>query len=246
MPLLDYATSLIGYPEHELRASQVLACSHCTVHEALRLAEHMGLFTGWILADAAPAQLVGMPGRQPRWAVLATLFVERRVAFTEGPVGGEMRFVAATQAQGEPPSDQDLITWAESAGRPWLRAIDNEIVFWGGLDPHQQRLVLRWFLQQAPLQQDTAIGIEAAAADALLATCHRHGLTRNAALVDADAGRQQLWAGRHEECPLPPVSRPLLSQVDQGFLLQCQDQSWGLVEQMEDCPLDDHRGRRVS
>jgi len=241
MPLLDWSSSLIGYREHQLRASRVLGVHPSTIHGALRLAEELQLYTGWMQADAAPAHVVGLTDTSPNWSILAELFVERRVALTEGPVGGEVVFVATAPAHGEPPRDQGLLSWAEQLGQPWLQVIDNEMAFWGHLQPWQEQVVLRWFLEQVPLPSQRHRQVEHGLAEELLGAACQHGLTRNASQVQDQ--QQALWAGIHDDCPLPHRHCPLLSQVDQGWRIQREDTRWCRDQLLEGCKLDDRRGR---
>ena len=90
----------------------------------------MGAYTGWTVVDGIQEQ-IDHPGEGPQWTVLAELFVEGRVANTEGMMGGALEFVAAPQAAGEPPADRSLREWAEELGALWVHVIDNEMAYWG-------------------------------------------------------------------------------------------------------------------
>jgi hypothetical protein len=241
MALLDWSTSLIGYPAHRRSGVPVLGVSHCTVHDALRFAESLAWFTGWVRADAAAAHLVGLPGGLSAWSVLAECFVERRIVHTEGPVGGCLTFVPAVQADGRPPVDRGLIDWVEGRGRPWLEVIDNEMAYWGGLDQAQQRALLTWFCDRRPLPYGAGHAVDPVAAEALLAESFRSGLSRNGALVEE--ARQQLWAGVHEHCMLDRAGYPFPSELDLGYQLVLQAGRWCLEPLEGACPIDDQRGR---
>ena len=151
MPLLDWSMNIVGYPPHQRSGSAVVGVTHMSTHTALRVAEALGLYTGWLQAEGEQPQLEGIEVRDPAWVVLAELFVEQRVAYTEGVVSGSLVFGAAVPANGQPPRDRSLIAWTEAGGRPWMQIVDNENVYFGGLDEAGIDLLLSWFLCQKPL-----------------------------------------------------------------------------------------------
>ncbi|TVR42953.1 MAG: hypothetical protein EA402_10400 [Planctomycetota bacterium] len=215
-------------------------------HEALRFAESIGLFTGWIITENPQPLLEGLLEGQPAWVSLAEMFVERRIVQTEGMVSGTVVFTAAVPADGDPPKDRSLITWAEELGHPWLLAVDNECAYWGGLGDIQIDALLRWFVCRHPSSvRWQEVRFTTDLARRLQRGLFEHGWSINHNLVgEGRSGRLDLWAGCHERCILehPPTHR--LSALNTGLRLTLRTATWTAEAiDEEDCPIDDITGR---
>ena len=95
MPILNWSSTILTYPAHARSAVPVIALSHMNTHEALRFAESIGLFTGWVITEQPQPLLQGLLEGKPSWVSLAEMFVERRIVKTEGMVSGSVIFTAA-------------------------------------------------------------------------------------------------------------------------------------------------------
>ncbi len=245
MALLDWPMTLIGYPAHRRCGVPVVGVSHMTTHQALRFAEATGMFTGWILADGPAPQVEGILPDTPTWVALAEFFVERRVAYTEGMVSGSLVFASAVPADGRPPADRSLATWAAGQGKPWVEVVDNELAYWGGLDNARMEALLRWFIASRPLDRDwRETVLEPQTASELRAGLFHTGLTRNLALTRA--GRKpsvDLWGGVHHRCMLDHESLPPPSAVGNGWRLALRGTTWQARPLEGISPLDDERAR---
>ncbi|TVR15224.1 MAG: hypothetical protein EA401_03175, partial [Planctomycetota bacterium] len=180
-----------------------------------------------------------------RWAYAAAMFHERRIIQTEGMVSGSVVFVAAVPADGDPPQDRGLITWAEELGHPWLLVVDNECAYWGGLGDIQVDALLRWFVCRNPSSvhwMDVRLSTDLARR--LHHGLYEHGWSINHSLVsEGSSGRLEMWGGVHERCILehPPTHR--LSAINQGYRLTLRTATW-TAETIEGiCPIDDITGR---
>lgn len=244
MPLLDWATTIVGFPAHHRSAVPVVALSHMACHEGLRVAERLGWFTGWIAIDQEQPLLEGVPIGKPSWVALASLFVDGRIGETQGMVGGTVRFVPAAPAHGEPPAGADLFEWANSLGRPWLELTDNEQAQWGGLTQTEIEAVLRFFVCTRPLDLDwTTCELDPASADLLRAGLFEHGWTRNGELVSSK--EQVLWGGLPHRGALDGTQIHILSVIQRGLRVKHDSTRWRAVPAAGHCPLDDASGRRA-
>ncbi|MDA3963844.1 MAG: hypothetical protein PF961_23895 [Planctomycetota bacterium] len=238
--------NMIGYAPHRRSGSAVVGMTHMSTHTAFRVAEALGLYTGWLHCDGEQPQLEGIEAREPVWVVLAELFVEQRVANTEGVVSGSLTFGSAVQANGTPPSDRSLQAWTESGNRPWMQIVDNENVFFGGLNEAAIDQLLCWFLCARPLTVDwRECGLAPAAAKALRSGLFEHGWSRNADLVMTGwRSTVDLWAGIHALSPLEHEELERLSTLQRGVRLTLKGGEWQLKPLIdEECPLDDETGR---
>lgn len=247
MGLLDWSMTILGYPAHRLSGAAVVGVSHMSTHAALRFAEGIGCYTGWIVADSDQPQLEGLRAGEPTWVALAELFVEGRVANTEGVVSGSLVFASAVPASGPPPEDRSLIAWAEEGGRAWLEVRDNETAYFGGLSDAALEGLLAWFACQRPLDADwRATRFEPSLAEDLRGGLFDHGWTRNGSLVATGRRPQvELWAGVHERSVLEHHEVHRLSAVHRGLRLTLAGDTWRGAEIEGPCPLDDHTGRSV-
>ena len=244
MPSTDWSMSILGYERHTRSGSEVIAVTHLSTHDALVLANAIGLQSGWIWCDEMAAQIEDLPSDRPTWAPLTTLFTEQRVANTEGMVGGALTFVHA-QENTEPSKDVKPQQWAAGGKRAWVEIIDNEMAYWGGLNDEQQRLLVTWFCSRRPLDgqwQSREITMETW--QQIKPGLFRHGWSRNCDLVsDGRKLKQEWWAGIHAKSALHTDLTQPLSVFNQGVLLRVQGQLW-IAEPLSDkCPLDDKYGR---
>lgn len=248
MPLIDWSMTILGYREHQRSGAAVVGTSHTSLHTALRFAEGAGWYTGWIATDGPSPQIELVDTSAPEWVALAELFVEGRVANTEGIVGGGVIFVPTVPADGQPPADRSLIAWAEERGRPWLEVHDNETAYWGGLDEAGRERLLAWFLCRRPVELEwTETKLEPAALRVLDGGLFEHGWTRNLSLVsDGWRIKVPLWAGINGRSMLEH-DRQLcqLSTSNRGSLLILKGSRWAIGAIDGDCPLDDETGRTV-
>jgi hypothetical protein len=246
MPLLDWSMNIVGYRPPQRSGAAVVGVTHMNTHAALRVAEELGLYTGWLHAEGQQPQLEGIEARDPVWVVLAELFVEQRIAKTEGVVSGSLTFGAAVPANGQPPRDRSLIAWTEAGRRPWMQVVDNENVYFGGLDDAGVDQLLCWFLSQRPLNQDwREVHLAEGGAAVLRRGLFEHGWSRNGDLVMTGwRPTVDLWAGVHALSPLEHDEMQRLSSLQKGVRVACKSGEWAvrpLVD--EDCPLDDETGR---
>jgi len=243
--VFDWSMTMLGYPAHQLSGVPVVGVSHMSTHAALRFAESIGCYTGWLQADGQQAQLDGLVAGKPTWVALAELFVEGRIANTEGVVSGDLHFAAAVPANGEPPGDRSLEHWAESGQRLWLRVIDNEFTYFGGLDDGALERLLCWFISQRPLDeswQDQRI--DPKLVEELIDGLFAHGWSRNYSLVRH--GRKptvELWGGAHARCVLQHQELHRLGAVNHGMQLSRRSAIWKGAVLDRDCPLNDETGR---
>lgn len=246
MPLLDWSMNMIGYAPHRLSGAGVVAVTHMSTHAAFRVAEALGMYTGYLHCQGQQPQLQGIEAREPTWVVLAELLVEDRVANTEGVVSGALTFAAAVPASGAPPADRPLVSWTEAHGRPWMRIVDNENVYFGGLSDSAIDQLLCWYLCARPLQLAwRECGLAAPTAATLRHGLFDHGWSRNAELVMTGwRPTVDLWAGVHDRCPLAHDELERLSTLQYGVRLTLKGGEWhGKPLRDEECPLDDETGR---
>ena len=246
MPILNWSSTILGYPAHTRSAVPVIALSHMNTHEALRFAESIGLFTGWIITEQPQPLLQGLLEGKASWVSLAEMFVERRIVKTEGMVSGSVVFTAAVPADGDPPADRSLITWAEELGHPWVLAVDNECAYWGGLGDIQIDALLRWFVSRHPSSvrwQDVRFTTDLARR--LQKGLFTHGWSINHNLVsEGRSGRVEIWGGVHERCILEHQAIHRLSSVNEGYRLTLRTATWtGEHIEEDECPIDDVTGR---
>lgn len=246
MALQDWPFSLIGYPEHQRSGVPVIGVSHLSTHTALRLAESMGISGGWLQTEGvAGACLEGAESSEPTWAELAHMFLEQRVAYTEGMVSGSLRFVASTDAHEAVPQDRELCDWAEEQGRLWIEVIDNEYAYLGNLQIEQIDRLLCWYCAQRPVDQNwREHRIDKRLAGLLRDGLFEHGWTRNGALVQvARKAQVPLWGGIHEQCILDHDQCPSLSSVGLVVNAQLSGSKWSGKAKSQACPLNDVTGR---
>lgn len=248
MPSLDWSVNILGYPAHTRSAAPVIAVSHMATHEALRFAEAVGLFTGWIITESPQPQLEGLLEGEPSWVSLAELFAERRVAKTEGVTSGTVVFAATVPADGDPPADRTLITWAEELGRPWLLVVDNECTYLGNLNDIMTDALLRWFCTRFPLEQRwQETRFDTRLARGLVTGLYEHGWTRNLTLVEPGTfARQELWAGLQNRSILEHPPTHGLASLQSGLRLTLRGTTW-TSQPINDheCPIDQELGRVV-
>lgn len=244
MALHNWPMTLIGYPPHARSGVRVVGVSHMSTFSALRVAEELGLYTGWLLAEGSQPQLEGVRAGQATWAALSQLFSQSKVVQTEGLAQGTLRFAAATPAAGQPPADRPLAVWAESHGQPWLEVVDNELAYWGGLSDGQLDRLLVWFCCQRPFDFDwRKVKCEQRARGRLRHGLFEHGWTRNLALVRPERRAADLWAGVHQTCRLDRGSCPLPSRVQTGLRLTVDFGEIACDDLAELCPLVDETGK---
>lgn len=243
MPITDWSMTILGYQEHVYSGSEVIGVSHMSTHDALVIADAVGLNHGWIWCDEMAAQLEDLPADRATWNTLQDLFADERVIKTEGMVGGLLSFVAANEDA--VPDDRTPREWAEDKGCAWLESVDNEMAFFGGLNDQQQRQLMTYFLCRRPLDgqwKDTTI--DDALWTELRSNLFQAGWTRNYNLVeDGRRIRQEIWAGIHENCPLDTNDRPCLSLMNSGLKLRNRNQAWFIESREGNCPLDDEYAR---
>jgi hypothetical protein len=246
MPLFDWSTNILGYPRHQRSGSPMVGLSHMITHDALAFAQDAGLGSGWMHLTNPQPHLEDLPEGEPVWVDLSELFVDQRIAHTEGIVSGAVTFIGAAAEDGPPPSDRPLTTWAEEIGRIWVQMIDNECTYWGGVDDTLAEDLLRWFCCQHPINRAwTEVGFEADVAAFLRAGLFVHGWTRNNDLV-APGGRaaQDLWGGIHTHCILDHEAIHALAAAQVGVRLILRGEAWqGAIIDDEPCPLNDENGR---
>ena len=237
--------TIIGYTEHQLSGARVVGVSHMSTHAALRFAESIGLFTGWLITESEQPQLEGIQSGAPTWVALAEMFVEGRVANTEGIVSGTVIFAAAVPANGKPPRDRSMKTWAEEGGRVWIEVIDNETAYIGGLDDDGVDKLLQWFVAQLPLNLDwRETDFEDEIRSDLRSGLFEHGWTRNCSLVTSGWRTSvDLWSGVHARCVLPHDDLKHLNSQPMGVRLSLKGECWHGRTLGDACPLDVDTGR---
>lgn len=247
MALLDWPMNLLGYPEHRRSRSTMVGVSHMTLHAAMRCATGMDLPTGWLGVGSSPSPVEGLSAGRPQWVALAELFVENRVANTEGLISGSTVFVSSVPADGPPPVDRSLSAWAEELHRPWVEVVDNELSYWGGLDDERIDRLLTWFLCQRPLTLDwRTTSLAAPARNPLRRGLFVHGWTRNLSQIeDGSVPLVPLWAGVHARSHLAHESMQGFPFHGQGLELSLRAGTWSLQPRPGPCPLDPETGRTV-
>lgn len=243
--MLDWSMTMLGYPAHRRGRLPVVGISHLSTHQALRLAEQLGIYTGWLVAETDQPHLENMVPGLPHWVALAELFVENRVANTTGVVSGSTVFAAAVPANGRPPSDRSLISWAEESSRPWVQIVDNEHAYWGGLSDEALDKLVLWFLNQAPLDGAwQRQSLHPQLAPQLRNGLFEHGWTRNGSLIRRGwSTTLELWGGIHERCVLDHDPGLPLGEVQTGLRLQLRGNKWRGEDLPGPCPLNDGSGR---
>ena len=179
------------------------------------------------------------------WVTLAELFVEERIALTEGVVSGSVVFVAAVQAHGTPPKDRDLKTWAEEIQQPWVEVVDNEIAYFGCLDEELTNGIIGRFLCERPLDKDwRQCGLSPSAQVHLTQGLFDSGWTRNCSLVkDQRRPTVDFWGGVNSDCLLDQSRHHPLTVVNTGVRCTLKGETWDIELIEEPCPLDDVTGR---
>ncbi|MCK6490755.1 MAG: hypothetical protein L6R48_21095 [Planctomycetes bacterium] len=242
MATQNWSMTLTGYPAHARSGTRVVGATHMSTFAALRLAEAMGIASGWLFAEGNQPQLAGVRAGAPVFVQVGQALSARMVVQTEGLASGSLVFAAAAKTDGEPLTGRTLIAWAEAKQRPWVEVVDNEQTYWGGLDDRQLGRLLAWFLGQRPLDLDwLKLRIEPRTQARLALGLFEHGWTRNLELVRRE--RMDVWGGVHRRCPLDHGHLPPPSQVHRCLRLR-----WELGEiegrEAEDrCPLDDETGK---
>lgn len=246
MPSTDWSMSILGYARHTRNGSAVIGVTHVSTHDALRVANAIGMQSGLIWCDDMAAQVEHLPADRPTWAPITRLFADQRVINTEGMVGGVLTFVHS-QKEVHPQLDADRspTEWAEDQGQAWIEIVDNEMAYWGGLDEEQQCRLVSWFCSRRPLDgawEDRPIHPDSW--PLIKNGLYSHGWTRNCDLVaEGRKRKQEWWAGLHQKSALEHKQAPALSALNQGLLLRVQGQQW-VAEAVDDiCPLDDKHGR---
>ena len=247
MVLADWSMSVLGYEAHRRSGSRVVGVTHMHTHAALRLAEAMGLYTGYLQCLGQQPQIAGASDDRPMWVSLAELFVDRKVVATEGVIGGGVVFVATVPADGQPPADRSLIAWAEELGRPWLEELDNEVCYWGGLSDQALLRLLAWFAAQRAFTEPAwqELSFQPRTGGVLLRGLFDCGWTRNLALVDKRGHQQQWWGGVHQQAALDHDTVPSPGQVATGVRLSLSGRELRGERLDEPCPLKDDNGRLI-
>jgi hypothetical protein len=242
MATQNWSMSITGYPAHTRSGTRVVGVTHMSTFAALRLAEAMGIASGWLFAEGSQPQLAGLRAGAPVFVQVAQALGNRLVVQTEGLASGALVFAAAAKTDGEPLTGRTLTAWAEAKQRPWLEVVDNELAYWGGLDDRQLGRLLAWFLGQRPLELDwTRLRIEPRTHARLVHGLFEHGWTRNLELVRPE--RMDLWAGVHRRSPIDLGHLPAPSQVQRCMRLRCELGELEGREIEERCPLDDESGK---
>lgn len=246
MALHDWSMNMLGYPAHQRNALRVVGTTHMSAHVAFRVAQQLGFDQGWLLADGEQPHIEGFEPGQVVAATLDDLFIEQRVAYTEGIVSGSVLFVEVGAQHGNPPADRDLLTWTEACDGSWMQVVDNETVFFGGLSDQQIRQLLCWFLVQRPLEAEWSdFDLDAACAQYLMTGLFTHGWTRNYSLVLTGwRPTVDLWGGIHTVSMLAADELKRLGSVQHGVRCVSKGGVWSHKRlHDEDCPLDDETGR---
>ena len=243
MALTNWSMSAVGYPPSTRSGTAVVGLTHMSTFAAMRIAEELGMRSGWLMADGATPQLEHVRRNAPTQISLRDFIADRRVAHTEGVSTGTLLF-AAGSAGLRPVEGQSLIAWAEAQQQPWIEIVDNEVAYWGGLDAAGQGRLLAWFCCQRPLDGDwRALRLDPKAGSRLRAGLFEHGWTRNLELVNTGRRTCDLWGGVHAACLLEHVGRPLPGQVQVGVRVRTSLGELIADELDEACPLADDTGR---
>ncbi len=243
MPTQNWSMSLTGYPAHARSGTRVVGVSHMSTFSAMRVAEGMGLASGWLFAEGSQPQLEGFRAGAPQSVVLGHILASRMVVQTEGLANGSLVFAAARPDDGAPLSGRSLIAWAEAKGRAWVEVIDNEVCYWGGLDDARLAQVLCWFLSQRPMDLEwKKLVIEGRTFTRLRNGLFEHGWTRNLGLV-SPGKHQDLWAGVHQTCMLEHSRLPLPSRVAVGLRLRADLGEFTARDIADRCPISDESGK---
>ncbi len=243
MATQNWSMSLTGYPAHARSGTRVIGVSHMSTFAAIRVAEALGLATGWLFAEGEQPQLEGVRRGAPQAVTLGDLISSRMVVQTEGLANGSLVFAAGKADDGEPLSGRSLIAWAEAKGLPWVEVIDNEVCYWGGLDDRQLGRLFTWFLAQRPLDLEwKKLVIEPRTFARLRLGLFEHGWTRNLGLV-TPGKHQDLWAGIHLTCLLDHSRLPLPSKVAIGLRLRHDLGEFTAREIADRCPIHDESGK---
>ena len=243
MPLLNFATSIMGYPPHRRSGQSMVGVSYITTHDALRFAAMIGLGKGWMRVSDPQPQLEAFPVGPAVKVDLSSLFDDARIAATQGIVSGSVVFAATKPEDPPPPSDRPLQVWADSLRRPWVEVIDNECAYLAGLEAEHILRLLSWFVCQMPLSlpwRDLSFACDVS--KHLMLGLYRHGWTRQIALVHPTS--QDLWGGTFSKCFLGHIPAQLVSSVQEGVRLELSGKTWqGIIINDQRCPLSDETGR---
>ena len=245
MPSYNWSMTAMGYPEHRRAGAAVVGMSNMSTHEVLRLAEHLGFASGWLLAEGSNPQLEGVRGGVPAHILVASLFEDRRIVVTDGLASGTLVFVAAPAEIGQPPADRTLVAWADERGLPWVEVIDNEVAYWGALQTtHIERLLL-WFLAARPLDADwRKTRLAPTATGRLLHGLFEHGWTRNLALAKPGGKpSSEIWGGVHGTCMLDHANVLPPARVGVGLRCVLSGSEWSASDAGGRCPLSDDTGK---
>jgi len=243
MATQNWSMSLTGYPAHARSGARVVGVSHMSTFSAMRVAEAMGLGSGWLFAEGAQPQLEGFRAGAPQAVSLGQMLAAQMVVQTEGLANGSLVFAAAKPEDGEPLSGRSLIAWAEAKGQPWVEVIDNEVCYWGGLDDARLAKLLTWFLCQRPLTIEWKKHvIEARTFARLRHGLFEHGWTRNLGLA-VPGKHQDLWAGLHQTCLLEHGKLPLPTRVAVGLRLRADLGEFTARDIPDRCPINDESGK---
>lgn len=242
MATQNWSMTITGYPAHTRSGTRVVGASHMSTFAALRLADAMGVASGWLFAEGSQPQLADVRSGAPVFVQVAQALATRMVVQTEGLASGSLVFAAAAKTDGEPLTGRTLTAWAEAKQRPWVEVIDNEFAYWGGLDDRQLGRLLAWFVGQRPLDLDwTRLRLEPRTQARLAHGLFEHGWSRNLELVRKE--RTDLWGGVHARCPLDRGHLPLPSQAQTCLRLRIELGEAEGREVADRCPLDDETGK---
>jgi len=234
--------TITGYPAHARSGTRVVGISHMSTFAAMRMAEAMGLASGWLFAEGAQPQLAGVRAGAPHFVQIGLALSSRMVVQTEGLASGSLVFAAAGRTDGEPLSGRSLIAWAEAKGQPWVEVIDNEITYWGGLDDARLNKLMLWFVAQRPLEIDwKKLRWDPTTAARMRAGLFDHGWSRNLELVRPT--RIDLWGGVHRASILEHGALPLPGKVQTCLRLRVDLSEVSGREVTERCPIDDETGK---
>ena len=244
MALTNWSMSALGYPANTRSGTAVVGLTHMSTFAAMRVAEELGMRTGWLMADGATPQLEHVRRGAPTQVSLRDFIADRRVAHTEGVSSGTLMFVAGGAGGPRPVEGQPLIAWAESQRQPWIEIVDNEVAYWGGLDAAAHAKLLAWFCCQRPLDGDwRALRFDPRTAARLRSGLFDHGWTRHLELVHVGRKTSDLWAGIHGACLLEHSGRAAPGHWQSGLRLRLSLGEWMADELDQSCPLADDTGR---
>lgn len=245
MPSYNWSMTAMGYPEHRRAGAAVVGLSNMSTHEVMRLAEHLGLASGWLMAEGSNPQLEGVRGGEPAYVQLEELFADRQVVMTDGLASGTLVFVAAPAAAGTPPTDRTLLAWADERRYPWVEIIDNEVAYWGALQTGQIERLLVWFLSVRPIDAEWRTArLAPTAAGRLLHGLFEHGWTRNLALAKPGGKPSvELWGGVHGTCLLDHANSLPPARVGIGLRCVLSGTEWSASDAGVRCPLSDDTGK---